>query len=187
MRDTGRGEFYFAVVKRPGRPADGGPAGAAARRDRRAALAEIDALPGRRRCAGCGRSVSAICLFDGEVLRCRSTACRSAGRRAATAFCRPGEIAVGNAAEYLAKLEAAHVVLDPDRRRDLIAGDLDRLAAGEGLRVKPDPALLDEVTGLVEYPVVLIGTHRRGEHGTAARGARDRDADAPEVFLLPQP
>ena len=44
----------------------------------------------------------------------------------------------------------------------MIAADLDRLAAAEGLTVKPDPGLLDEVTGLVEYPVVLIGSDRRG-------------------------
>ena len=47
VRDTGRGEFYFAVVNRPGRPADGGAARTAACRDRRTALAEIDALSGR--------------------------------------------------------------------------------------------------------------------------------------------
>ena len=77
-------------------------------------------------------------------------------------FLSEGEITVDNAADYLEKLEAAHVVLDPDRRRDMIAADLDRLAAAEGLTVKPDPGLLDEVTGLVEYPVVLIGSDRRG-------------------------
>ena len=73
-------------------------------------------------------------------------------------FLSEGEIAVDNAADYLEKLEAAHVVLDPDRRRDMIAAGLDRLASAEGLKVKPDPGLLDEVTGLVEYPVVLIGS-----------------------------
>ena len=44
-----------------------------------------------------------------------------------------------------------------DRRGNIIAADLDRLAAAEGLSVKPDPDLLDEVTGLVEFPVVLMG------------------------------
>src|SRR5437764_1227589 len=72
-------------------------------------------------------------------------------------FLSPGEIAVDNAADYVAKLEAAYVVLDQGRRRDMIAADLDRLAQAEGLRVKSDPGLLDEVTGLVEFPVVLIG------------------------------
>jgi len=38
----------------------------------------------------------------------------------------------------------------------VIAADLDRLAKAEGLAVKPDPALLDEVAGLVEFPVVLM-------------------------------
>src|SRR5438067_301346 len=48
-------------------------------------------------------------------------------------------------------------MLDQGRRRELIATALDRLAAAEGVSVKSDPALLDEVTGLVEFPVVLIG------------------------------
>jgi glycyl-tRNA synthetase beta chain len=72
-------------------------------------------------------------------------------------FLSQGEIAVDNAADYLDRLEAAYVVLDQDRRRDIIAADLDRLAQSEGLKVKPDPGLLDEVAGLVEFPVVLIG------------------------------
>jgi len=72
-------------------------------------------------------------------------------------FLSEGEIAVEGAADYLDKLERAYVVLDHDRRRDLIAADLDRLAAAEGVTVKPDPGLLDEVAGLVEFPVVLIG------------------------------
>src|SRR5207244_6145114 len=72
-------------------------------------------------------------------------------------FLSQGEIAVENAADYLDRLEAAYVILDQDRRRDIIAADLDRLAQSEGLKVKPDPGLLDEVTGLVEFPVVLLG------------------------------
>src|SRR5205823_2047436 len=61
------------------------------------------------------------------------------------------------AKDYVAKLEAGYVVLDQDHRRDMIAADLDRLAHAEGLAVKPDPGLLDEVTGLAEFPVVLMG------------------------------
>src|SRR5207245_10493406 len=69
----------------------------------------------------------------------------------------PAEIAIDNAADELEKPEAAHVILDQDRRRDIIAADLDRLAQKEGVKVKPDPGLLDEVTGLAEFPVVLMG------------------------------
>jgi len=48
-------------------------------------------------------------------------------------------------------------VLDWSERRAIIAKGLDKLAKSEGLTVKLDEGLLDEVTGLVEYPVVLMG------------------------------
>jgi glycyl-tRNA synthetase beta chain len=73
-------------------------------------------------------------------------------------FLAPGEISVGNAAAYREKLAGAHVVLDRDERRTIIARDLKKLADAEGLTVKPDEGLLEEVTGLVEYPVVLMGS-----------------------------
>src|SRR5205085_10768230 len=99
---------------------------------------------------------SSICLFDGQVLPLslgdvpvgRSTH----GHRLLS----PDEITVDGAADYRDKLERAYVVLDHDRRRGLIGADLERLARAEGLSVKPDAALLDEVAGLVEFPVVLI-------------------------------
>src|SRR5436309_1943645 len=100
---------------------------------------------------------SVLCLFGGEVLQLSlgevPVGRTSRGHR----FLSPGEIAVDNAQDYVAKLEAASVILDQDYRRDLIAADLDRLAQKEGVKVKPDPGLLDEVTGLVEFPVVLMG------------------------------
>ncbi len=101
--------------------------------------------------------VSVICLFDGAVLPLPLDQIPVGRTTRGHRFMSDGEIAVDDAADYLTKLEAANVILDPDRRRDLIAADLDRLAAAEGLKVKPDPALLEEVTGLVEYPVVLMG------------------------------
>ena len=58
---------------------------------------------------------------------------------------------------YKAALEAANVLLDPADRRQRIADGLATAAKAKGLAVKTDPGLLDEVTGLVEWPVVLIG------------------------------
>ena len=62
---------------------------------------------------------------------------------------------------------AANVVLDARRAQRLIARRA-RAAAREreGLRLKPDPGLLDEVTGLVEWPVRADGPDRRGVHAT---------------------
>ncbi|MBT3764298.1 MAG: glycine--tRNA ligase subunit beta [Rhodospirillaceae bacterium] len=66
-------------------------------------------------------------------------------------------IQVKNFADYEAKLRNAHVMLDPAERRALIKEESDKLAAGEGLSVQEDTALLAEVAGLVEWPVVLMG------------------------------
>src|SRR5207237_37664 len=100
---------------------------------------------------------SVLCLFGGEVLPLSLGEVPVGRTTCGHRFLSPGEIAIDNAADYLEKLEAAHVILDQDRRRDIIAADLDRLAQKEGVKVKPDPGLLDEVTGLAEFPVVLIG------------------------------
>jgi glycyl-tRNA synthetase beta chain len=62
-----------------------------------------------------------------------------------------------NFSDYIAKLREAHVVLDPEERKQAILDGLRSAADREGLTVKDDPALLEEVTNLVEYPDVLIG------------------------------
>lgn len=72
-------------------------------------------------------------------------------------FHAPGEIQVQRLEDYMMKLDAASVVLDPDHRRDIILHDMKDQAFALGLEVVEDPGLLDEVTGLVECPVVLIG------------------------------
>src|SRR5262249_29487044 len=56
-----------------------------------------------------------------------------------------------------AELRARHVIVDAAERRRLIADGLCGLAATRGIAVVDDPGLLDEVTGLVEWPVPLIG------------------------------
>jgi glycyl-tRNA synthetase beta chain len=59
--------------------------------------------------------------------------------------------------DYAAKLERAKVVLDPARRRDIILTDAKHLAFAQGFELLEDQALLEEVAGLVEWPVVLMG------------------------------
>ena len=101
--------------------------------------------------------ISVVCLFDGAILPLPLDQIPVGRTTRGHRFLSEGEITVDGAADYLRKLEQAHVILDQDRRREIIAAGLERLAAAEGLRVKPDPGLLDEVTGLVEFPVVLMG------------------------------
>ncbi len=73
-------------------------------------------------------------------------------------FLAPGAINVRRFEDYEAKLHDAKVVLDPQRRKDSILADAKELAFAQGFELVEDQALLDEVAGLVEWPVVLMGS-----------------------------
>ena len=73
-------------------------------------------------------------------------------------FMAPGEITVRRFDDYEAKLFDAKVVLDPQRRRDVILAEAKNLAFAQGYELVEDQVLLDEVAGLVEWPVVLMGS-----------------------------
>lgn len=72
-------------------------------------------------------------------------------------FHAPGPITVRRFEDYVASLERAKVVLDADRRKEIIATDARNLAFAAGLELVEDEGLLEEVAGLVEWPVVLLG------------------------------
>jgi len=73
-------------------------------------------------------------------------------------FMAPAEFSVRRFEDYEAKLFDAKVVLDPQRRRDIILADAKELAFAQGFELVEDQVLLDEVSGLVEWPVVLMGS-----------------------------
>jgi len=73
-------------------------------------------------------------------------------------FLAPGSFAVKDFADYKSKLLANKVMLDAAERREKIRVDAEALATSAALTVKTDDALLDEVAGLVEWPVTLIGS-----------------------------
>jgi glycyl-tRNA synthetase beta chain len=72
-------------------------------------------------------------------------------------FMAPDAITIRRFDDYVSALEKAKVVLDPERRRDIILFDAQSLAYAQGLELVVDMALLEEVAGLVEWPVVLMG------------------------------
>ncbi|MCO5160093.1 MAG: glycine--tRNA ligase subunit beta [Mesorhizobium sp.] len=72
-------------------------------------------------------------------------------------FHAPGAITVRRFEDYVARLEAAKVVLDAERRKQIIRADAQNLAFAAGLDLVEDEGLLEEVSGLVEWPVVLMG------------------------------
>jgi glycyl-tRNA synthetase beta chain len=73
-------------------------------------------------------------------------------------FMAPQKFTVRRLDDYLRKLEHAKVVPDPERRRDIILAEAKQLAFAQGLELVEDEGLLAEVAGLVEWPVVLMGS-----------------------------
>ena len=163
QRDTGKGVFWFANAERPGRPTAEILATAIP------SLIRAFDWPKSMRWAGATQRWvrpihSIVCLFDGAVV---AGALELGGAEPAIAFAQvtrghrflaPATIQVSGFADYQAKLKAAYVILDPAQRRRMIAEGIAELAAAEGQTVRRDEGLLDEVTGLVEWPVPLMGT-----------------------------
>ncbi len=157
QRKTGKGTFWFAVLERAGRPT------AEVLPERLAAAVAALAWPKSMRW-GIGRArwvrplVRGLCVFDGAPLAFdlpggAPVGALTTGHR----FLDPGPIAVTGFAGYRDALRAAHVVLDPAERRRIITEGAAALAAAEELSVGEDARLLDEVAGLVEWPVPLMG------------------------------
>lgn len=165
VQESGKGSFYFAVRQIPGRPARDALAGVLAE-----AIAQMPWPKSMRWGSGILRWVrplqNVLAILDGEPLPW-SIECGGEGEGALTLtstdatqghrFLAPQAIQVASFADYQAKLAAAKVILDADARRQQITERAEAIAAAEGLALKPDPGLLDEVTGLVEWPVVLMG------------------------------
>ena len=72
-------------------------------------------------------------------------------------FMAPGPIHVRRYDDYVDALQKARVVLDAGRRKAIILADAKDLAFAQGLTLVEDEGLLEEVAGLVEWPVVLMG------------------------------
>ena len=97
-------------------------------------------------------------------------------------FLAPEKIRVRRFEDYVDALHKAKVVLDADRRKQMILADAKELAFAQGLELVEDEGLLEEVAGLVEWPVVLMGEFERGIPGDSA-GSDPRDHPRqPEMF-----
>jgi glycyl-tRNA synthetase beta chain len=166
-KDPKKGEFYVAVIERPGRPTA-------------EVVAEI--LPGiirdfpwpksmrwgaRSEKPGSLRWVrplhAIVCTFGPEteipdVVPFEVDGIRAADYTWGHRFMAPDLIQVRRFDDYVSSLERARVVLDADRRKDIILTEAKNLAFARGLELVEDEGLLEEVAGLVEWPVVLMGT-----------------------------
>ena len=77
-------------------------------------------------------------------------------------FLAPAPIKVRRFDDYVQALEKARVVLDLDRRKEIIRNEAEHLAFAQGLKLIHDEGLLEEVAGLVEWPVPMMGSFESG-------------------------
>ena len=166
-KDPKKGEFYVAIVERPGRASAD-------------VLAEV--LPAVLRAFPWPKSMrwgkgssrpdtlrwvrplhSIVATFgpeteEPEIVHFSLDGIESGDVTYGHRFMAPDAIRVRRFDDYVPALEKAKVVLDPARRRDIILQDARDLAFAQGLELVEDEALLHEVAGLVEWPIVLMGT-----------------------------
>ncbi|MBW9063941.1 glycine--tRNA ligase subunit beta [Rhizobium herbae] len=164
--DPKKGDFYVAHIVKPGRPAEeiiaevmpgiirnfpwGNPM--------RSGVAS--AKPGSLRWVRPLQSI--VCLFGPEheethVIPFAVDGIVASNITYGHRFHAPEAITVRRFADYIEKLEKAYVVLDGDRRKDIILHDARDIAFANGLELVEDEGLLEEVSGLVEWPRVLMG------------------------------
>jgi len=101
---------------------------------------------------------SILATFDGEVVPCEFAGIQSGNTTRGHRFLSSGDITVRRFEDYEAALKKAHVVLDAAERAEIISHELKQKAFALGLEPIEDIGLLNEVSGLAEWPVVLIGT-----------------------------
>ncbi|MEF2552408.1 glycine--tRNA ligase subunit beta [Aurantimonas sp. A2-1-M11] len=164
--DPKKGDFYVATIRKPGRAAD-------------AIIADI--MPGIIRGFPWPKSMrwgpasrepgslrwvrplqSILCTFGPEteepvIVDFEVDGIRAGNVTRGHRFHAADEFRVRRFDDYAAGLEKARVVLDAERRKEMIRHDAENLAFARGLEVVPDEALLEEVAGLVEWPVTLMG------------------------------
>ncbi|WP_428667102.1 glycine--tRNA ligase subunit beta [Reyranella sp.] len=162
-RDTGKGEFWFAVLKKKGGPtADVLPG---------IVEAAMKALPWPKSMKWGSGSMQwvrplqgIVALFDGKVLAGeiapggQMTPVKFGDTTRGHRFLSKGEFPVVGFADYVARLRAAHVVLDPAERKKIILDGARKLTGEAQVALKNDEGLLEEVAGLVEWPVPMLGT-----------------------------
>lgn len=165
--DPKKGDFYVAVIEKPGRAAEDIIAELMPRviRDfpwpKSMRWGAASAEPGSLRWVRPLQSI--LCTFGPEteepvVVDFAVDGIRSGNVTFGHRFMGSAEpIAVKRFDDYVHKLEKAKVVLDAERRKDMIRQDAHNLAFASGYELVEDEGLFDEVSGLVEWPVPLMG------------------------------
>lgn len=155
-QDTGKGEFWIAVIEKKGRPT------AEVLKDVIESVMANFPWPKSMRWADKRENwvrplQSILCLFGGQAVPVRYGQVTASNQTRGHRFLSPAAFAVSDFADYQARLRAAHVVLDAGERKRLIEGQLAQIAQQSGYKLREDVGLLNEVAGLVEWPVALLG------------------------------
>ncbi|MDP2696760.1 glycine--tRNA ligase subunit beta [Thalassospira sp.] len=156
QRETPKGVFLFAIVEQQGR--------ATAHVLKDIIEDAMAKLPWPKSMRWADQKVrwvrqlqSILCLFDGAVVPVSFGPVTAGNVTCGHRFLAPAGFAVANAHEYKTKLAFAKVMLDREDRKSVILAGCQKLADAEGLQLVSDPGLLDEVCGLVEWPVPVMG------------------------------
>ena len=159
-RDDKKGQVWFAVIEHPGRPAEDIVAEAL-----EAVIRDFPWPKSMRWGSGSLRWVrplhSILCLLGDEqgarVVPVEIDGIRAGNVTRGHRFMAPDAFAVTGFEDYAARLRRAFVVLDPAAREAAIRHGAEQLAFARGLEIVPDDGLMAELSGLVEWPVPLMG------------------------------
>ena len=101
---------------------------------------------------------SILCILDSEVVGLEFCGILSSNSTVGHRIMAPQEIRdVVNFADYEKKLRNAYVEIFPEKREENIVREMNLKAAALGLKVMVNQSLLEEVVGLLEWPVILLG------------------------------
>ena len=155
-RETPKGTFLFAVIEKPGQKTAEVLPGLV-----EGAIGKLPWPKSMRWGAHPVRWVrplhSILCLFGGAVVPVSYGPVTASDTTRGHRFHAPDAFAVTDFADYQAKLRDAKVMLDREERKRIIHTGATALVAGENVNLIEDDGLLDEVAGLVEWPVPLMG------------------------------
>lgn len=99
-----------------------------------------------------------LCVLDGVVVPFEVGGVQSGNVTEGHRVMGRGPFTVTGLSDYVSQLGGeGHVRLTRDERRDLIEAEASRVCTEAGLELVDDKGLLDEVTGLAEWPVVILG------------------------------
>ena len=99
-----------------------------------------------------------VAIFDGSVIPFSFGPIQSGNISRGHRFMANEPFPVRDFDHYLEECERHFVIVDQERRKEIIRRETHRVAKSTGGHLLPDEALLDEVTYLVEYPSVVHGT-----------------------------